>query len=309
MLLEMFYKRLSNMKKTNYLEIFLKVVLSFIGIAILSAGASFCRISGFGLDPFTSVNLGIANHLGISLGTYQLTINFVILIFVFWLDKGKIGIGTVLNMVGVGFLIDIFTKLFINLWGKESSTWMSLGYLIIGLILFTLGSSLYMSTDMGVAPYDAIAPIATKITHLKYKVCRVTQDISFIIVGFFIGGSVGLASIIIAFFTGPLIVFWNQKISFPINHAISEFARQPSGKIVSHGFINIAQFTYRLVARGYDQTIQMQQQLSKYSNAEIETKKKDAHHTIENSRNLLSNAEKQLSMLKKEELKRGKSNE
>ncbi|WP_439424987.1 YczE/YyaS/YitT family protein [Oenococcus alcoholitolerans] len=288
----------------NLLNITLKTLISAFGIILLSAGATFCRISGFGLDPFTSANLGISAKIGFSLGGYQLLVNFVFLILVFFFDRNKIGIGTVLNMFGVGFLIEIFTKLFTQLWGNDSGVWMSIGYLFIGLVLFSLGSSLYMAANLGVAPYDAIAPIAVKLTHLNYRICRVTQDIIFIIIAFFAAGPLGAASIIIAFFTGPLIVFWNKHVSYPLNKAADDFSEKPSRHSVSLGFINIAHFTYRIVAYSYDQTMTMSQQLSKFSDAEIQDRKKEANHTIENARNILSDAEKQLSMLKKEEIKR-----
>lgn len=58
-----------------------------------------------GLDSFTAVNTGISNKLGIGLGVYQLAVNLVIFIFILWLDRKQIGIGTILNMVLVGFEI------------------------------------------------------------------------------------------------------------------------------------------------------------------------------------------------------------
>ena len=74
--------------------------MSFIGVAILSMGTTFSR---GGLDPFTAMNTGISNKLGIGLGVYQLAVNLVIFIFILWLDRKQIGIGTILNMVLVGF--------------------------------------------------------------------------------------------------------------------------------------------------------------------------------------------------------------
>ena len=92
-------------KSRSWSNILLKTLVSFIGVAILSLGTTFLRGGNVGLDPFTAVNTGISNHLGIGLGVYQLSVNLVIFIFIIWLDRKQIGIGTILNMVLVGFEI------------------------------------------------------------------------------------------------------------------------------------------------------------------------------------------------------------
>ena len=71
----------------------------FIGICV---GAY--RLSAFGVDAFTCMNLGLSQFVGMTFGTWQLLVNVVILGLVFWKARGRIGPGTVVNMVGVGYL-------------------------------------------------------------------------------------------------------------------------------------------------------------------------------------------------------------
>lgn len=134
-----------------------------------------------GLDPFTAVNTGISNKLGIGLGVYQLAVNLVIFIFILWLDRKQIGIGTILNMVLVGFEIQWFTTIYHQLFGYRTTFLIVAADTLIGLILFTLGASLYMAPDLGAAPYDAIAPIITQRTKLSYRTARITQDVLFMV--------------------------------------------------------------------------------------------------------------------------------
>lgn len=110
--------------------------MSFIGVAILSMGTTFLR---GGLDPFTAMNTGISNKLGIGLGVYQLAVNLVIFIFILWLDRKQIGIGTILNMVLVGFEIQWFTTIYHQLFGYRTTFLIVAADTLIGLILFTLG--------------------------------------------------------------------------------------------------------------------------------------------------------------------------
>ena len=72
----------------------------FIGVCV---GAY--RLSQFGADAFTCMNLGISGFLGMSFGTWQLIMNLAILAVVLWKARSCIGPGTVANMVGVGYLI------------------------------------------------------------------------------------------------------------------------------------------------------------------------------------------------------------
>ena len=129
----------------------------------------------------------------------------VIFIFILWLDRKQIGIGTILNMVLVGFEIQWFTTIYHQLFGYRTTFLIVAADTLIGLILFTLGASLYMAPDLGAAPYDAIAPIITQRTKLSYRTARITQDVLFMVAAVIAGGPVGFGTIIVAFFTGPLI--------------------------------------------------------------------------------------------------------
>ena len=76
-----------------------RVILSFISIIIMGFGISLFSVSGFGVDPFTSMNMNVASTLGIGFGTYQLIINAVILLYVLIVaHRGLIGVGTVINI-------------------------------------------------------------------------------------------------------------------------------------------------------------------------------------------------------------------
>ena len=78
---------------------------ALLGVFILGFGAALLRVSQVGLDPFTAANIGVGTKIGLSLGTYQLLLNGLILCFVFFFGRKYIGIGTVINMVLTGFLL------------------------------------------------------------------------------------------------------------------------------------------------------------------------------------------------------------
>lgn len=192
-----------------------KLLCSCIGVVCIALGTTVCRVGNVGVDPFTAMNLGLSSLAGVDFGTFQLLVNLVILVAVFAFDKYQIGLGTLINMAGVGYLIEFFTWLLGFL--PPSEGFVSAGvHLVVGTLLFTLGVSLYLKTRMGVAPIDAIAPVIVARTRFSYTPVRMTQDISVTIIAILVGGPIGVFTVIAAFFTGPLITAWNRFATLPL---------------------------------------------------------------------------------------------
>lgn len=175
-------------EKLNFGNLALKTLMSIVGVTILSIGATFLRGGNVGLDPFTAINTGISNKLGLGLGIFQLSVNFVIFLLILWLDRKKIGIGTFVNMIMVGFEIQFFTQIYNQLFPEKITFLVIVADTVIGLLLFTLGSSLYMGPKLGVAPYDAIAPIFSERFKSSYKITRIIQDVLFMAGALAFGG-------------------------------------------------------------------------------------------------------------------------
>ena len=294
------------MKKSRpVVNISLKTLMSFIGITILSMGATFLRGGGVGMDPFTALNMGISNHLHIGLGIFQLAFNFVIFLFILWLDRKKIGIGTFLNMVLVGFEIQGFDILYKQWFGSRSGFFVIAADLIIGLLLFTLGASLYMGPNLGVAPYDAIAPIITSKTNLPYRWVRVAQDVLFMVCGWLVGGPVGIATIIVAFFTGPLISWWDSHVSKPLVSTIDE-ATSPERRlnVVTSLLKHLGTRTLNTIRNTYDATEQIQRNAVTYSTSDLKTQLKIVRRNMTNSKQMYDSFVEQEKLIEAEINKR-----
>ncbi|RYL93486.1 membrane protein [Sporolactobacillus sp. THM7-4] len=290
--------------RQSRLELLFKSVLSLFGVAVLALGATLCREGKVGLDPYTAVNIGVSEKIGMSLGTYQLLANMVIILLVLLLDRKKIGIGTIMNMVGAGYLIDWFSAVYRQLFQYQPTLLTGIINGLSGLLVFTLGTSLYMSANVGVAPYDALAPIASKRLHIKYRFCRVVQDIGFMIAGWIVGGPIGLATVIISFFAGPLITFWNNHFSKGLVSSLVEFSRHPGGRNIGQGFDIARRYTVNLVRHSYQQTLLTQEQLSHYSDEELELRVKQTRRAVRDAKSVVKNTLIQYGMLKREEMRR-----
>jgi uncharacterized membrane protein YczE len=292
--------KMTNAKQKSISNVIWRTLMSFVGIALLSLGTAFLRGGQVGLDPFTATNTGISGHLNLSLGVYQLGANLLIFIFILIMDRHKIGIGTLLNMVLVGFEVQWFIALYQRLFGTQVNVIVIISNLIIGLLLFTLGASMYMGADLGVAPYDAIAPILSDRLHTQYRTVRIAQDVLFMVVAFLVGGPVGIGTIIVAFFTGPLITFWDRHISQPMRRTIDSSQEVSAGKRVGYLLTRFGRSSYNLVTNSYKLTDLMQRRLSQYSPQDIEEQLKITRRNMEIARTSYLGSERRYDMLREE---------
>ena len=144
-----------------------KFMLMLTGILLIGMCVASYRMSGFGVDAFSCMNLGVSGFLRMSFGTWQLLINAVLLLVVWFTIRHCIGPGTVVNMVCVGYTADFLCWLFLNRIGLQVTMPLRLLFLILGTLFASLGCACYMIADMGISPYDSVAFIITKYAHGK----------------------------------------------------------------------------------------------------------------------------------------------
>lgn len=201
---------------------FLRFFLMLSGILLISICVGCYRLGAFGVDAFTGMNLGISGFLGLSFGTWQLIANGLILILVFFTVRSYIGLGTVVNMVCVGYIADLLCWLVNDAARIEMTLPLRILALLLGTLFASLGVALYMKADMGISPYDSVAPIIVKLTRDKipFQYARISSDIAAIVIGLLfclaskgnIWTIIGVGTVINALFNGPLIQFFRNRI-------------------------------------------------------------------------------------------------
>jgi len=211
------------LKKGKYLQ---RTVMMIAGIGFISIAVGLYRLSGFGVDAFTCMNLGISGFLGMQFGTWQLIMNAVILAVVFFTARECIGAGTLVNMVCVGYGADFLC------WAAEEAARIDMtlplriGALILGCMFASLGVAFYIVAEMGVAPYDSVALILEKLSggRIPFQYARVGSDVTVVIIGVvfcLIAGNdlwmiIGIGTICNACLNGPLIQFFRVHVSEPL---------------------------------------------------------------------------------------------
>jgi uncharacterized membrane protein YczE len=195
----------------------LAVSLTVIGLCV-----AVFKTVGFGTDPGSTFSLGLSNRTGLSFGTCQLLFNLLLFLPVIRLDLSRIGVGTIGNMVGLGYIADFFMWLIERQMPPMGFSMTERVFLFgVSMVVFLIAASFYMVVDMGVAPYDAVPQlIAARTTRLSPRAVRMAWDLSLLSLGFLMGAAVGLTTLVTGFCLGPAIAFvsghvegWFEEVS------------------------------------------------------------------------------------------------
>ena len=201
---------------------FLRIILMITGILLISVCVACYRLSGFGVDAFTGMNLGISGFINISFGTWQLIANLLILIVVYFTVRHCIGPGTLVNMVCVGYVADFLCWLANDVFYLEMTLPLRILALLAGTLFASLGVACYMKADMGIAPYDSVALILAEVTknRIPFAASRVISDITALTIGVLFCAAahnniwtiIGVGTVCNALFNGPLIQFFRERL-------------------------------------------------------------------------------------------------
>lgn len=204
-----------------------RIFMSLFGVIICAISVGVFKLAALGVDPFQSLMSGLDALIPINFGTLYVIVNVVLLIFSIIADRHNIGIATFINLFLLGYITQ-FTYDLLQKMIPDPSMIVRVVCLIIGIVVICFGSSLYMTADLGVSTYDAVAIVmANKWKLGKFKYIRICTDLVCVIIGcilFVIAGNAigkiptiaGVGTIITAFFMGPLIDLFNEKFSKPM---------------------------------------------------------------------------------------------
>lgn len=204
-----------------------RILLSVIGVVITGISVGSFKLAALGIDPFQCFMSGVNQLIPISFGTLYVIVNAALLLFALVFDRHYIGIATFINLFLLGYIVQFSHDFFVSAFPAPSM--LTRIFCFVGGFLFLcLGSSLYITADMGVSTYDAIALImAHKWKMGKFKYIRICTDLVCILVGitlFLLGKGVpsavaslvGIGTVVTALGMGPLIDVFNRTISAPI---------------------------------------------------------------------------------------------
>ena len=198
-----------------------RILMMIAGIIILGFSIAVLKLALLGNDPYTGMLFAIADVTPISYPVWQILFGLLFFAFQFVLGRHLIGIGTIINAFAIGYIVDFcYRFILIPIFGQPEKFFLQLFTLIIGMLICSVGISLYQKADLGVSPYDSLSLIADeRLKKIPYFWCRIVCDGTCALVCFLLGGIVGIGTLLTAFGFGPLVSFFNKVLSDPILRA------------------------------------------------------------------------------------------
>ena len=172
----------------------------FFGLSLFGLGEALLIVSKFGVTPWTVFAEGVAKNFDISIGLATFLVSISILIL--WVPlKQKIGIGTISNAIIIAFTIDLFVYLL----PFSKNIFLSIIEMIIGILLVGIGSGIYLITNLGPGTRDGLMKGISENFHKPIYFIRLSIEIVVVILGWILGGTVGLGTLMFALLIGPII--------------------------------------------------------------------------------------------------------
>jgi len=193
---------------TGYILRFLK--LNF-GLFLYGLGIIVTMRANIGYAPWEVLHSGVSQTLGVSIGLVNTAVGAIIVVIVFLLGE-KIGLGTIFNMFMIGLFLDLI--LFLDFIPLFNNFFIGTLVHILGLFIISLGTYFYIYSAFGAGPRDSLMVAVTRKTGLPVGLCRGIVEFSVVLIGWLLGGLVGLGTVISALSIGVCVQITFRLLKF-----------------------------------------------------------------------------------------------
>ena len=190
----------SSDKPYNFRPKFSTFFFLCFGLTLFGLGEGLLIVSFTGASPWSVLAQGISLNINLSIGTITLLISLAVLVL--WIPLGqKPGMGTIFNALIIAIMIDLCIK-FVP---TPSNYIHQLILAIISVITVGIGGGIYLVSNLGAGPRDGLMIGLQKLTKLPIAIVRAALEISAVSVGWYLGGTVGVGTLLFAFGIGPCV--------------------------------------------------------------------------------------------------------
>ncbi|WP_151075247.1 hypothetical protein [Flintibacter sp. KGMB00164] len=209
------------MKRRSFREMAVRVVLLLIGLWIAHLGVTLFLQTNLGSDPFNVFVQGLFRAIpwpdwaGMTHGRVHLLVSLLIMVVLLVVDRSYVGIGTVLCMALGGPIIDVYTLWLAPFLNETLPLAVRVPMLAVGCVILAFGMTIVIRSQAGTGPNDLVAVVLSDKSGKPFGPVRIGVDLTFALVGFALGGVVGIGTIICAFLVGPA-----AQLFFPVSEKI-----------------------------------------------------------------------------------------
>lgn len=184
-----------------------RLVQLVFGLVLFGFGIAMMLRSGLGLPPWDVLHQGLTEQFGLTVGIWSIVISFLLLVI--WLPlRERFGIGTVLNAVIIGVVIDLGGLIIPDV----DALWFDVALLTGGIVLIGLASGMYIGANLGPGPRDGLMTAVAR-RGPSIRVTRWGLEVLVLITGIVMGGTFGVGTIAFALLIGPIVQFFLPRWS------------------------------------------------------------------------------------------------
>ena len=197
-----------------------KCLIAVVGILLVGIGVSFNAMAQLGNDPVGIFYDGIRNALGLTaeqLGLASNIVNIVLVVVLIFTGRKYLNLGTVIYIVPYGLCVDLGTFLYSKIFVADT-LWCQIAGSITGCLLLYTGVAIFIAVDIGLDPMTGVAMVVRDTLKWDFKKAKWLFDGVMTLLGFVLGGTLGVVTILTAITAGPMI----QWISGYVRKAIDK---------------------------------------------------------------------------------------
>lgn len=191
-----------------------KCLIAVLGILLVGSGVAFNAMAQLGNDPVGIFYDGIRSALGLTpeqLGLASNAVNIGLAVLLWFVGRRYLNLGTLTYILPYGLCVDFGSWLYGVLF-PANLLWQRIFGSILGCLMLYLGVAIYITMDIGVDPMTGTAMILRDRMHWDYKRAKWLFDGLITILGFLLGGKLGIVTVLTALSAGPVIQFLSGQL-------------------------------------------------------------------------------------------------
>lgn len=183
----------------------------FIGLAVFSLGITVTiNVNHLGLHPWDVLNVTLFEKVGLSIGSWSIIIGAILITISFILDRRYVKIGTFLNALIIGSMIDFY--MWLDFLPKATHTWTDTIIMVCGIVIMGIGGGVYNAAGVGSGPRDGFMLSISDKTGMSVQSVRIITELLVLVLAWLIGGLIFIFTFIFTFIQSPIFQYVYVKM-------------------------------------------------------------------------------------------------
>lgn len=187
-----------------------RLVQLYAGLVAFAFGEALVVEAALGVIPWDVLHQGLVRQLGLSIGAWSVIVGVIVLVV--WIPlRERPGVGTVSNVLVIGVALDGFLSVI----PAPGPLWLRAGYLVTGIAVNGVATAAYIGARLGPGPRDGLMTGLVRVTGLSVRLVRTGIEVVVVLVGWLLGGNLGLGTVLFAVSIGPVVHVFLPLLTVP----------------------------------------------------------------------------------------------